>query len=80
MNWLARIKAILAHHTLVIEFCHTCGRRVDQVWTASDYLWGEVTKPEPNTIRCVNCFDREARERGIFIRWIPKQEHPEGYV
>lgn len=54
----------------LIEFCYRCGRRVNQVWYVDDELWREVSgPPKCRNVRCVSCFDKMAREKGLFIRW-----------
>jgi hypothetical protein len=70
MPGLAYVKSILCRFMLLHEFCKCCGRRVDVVWETSDELWREVVG-DPGTVRCIECFDREARTTGTLLRWIP---------
>jgi len=65
-------KSLLARFLPVVEFCHDCGARVDQVWTADDDLWA-VISPDAGP-RCISCFDARAQAAGIFLRWKPVRE------
>jgi hypothetical protein len=61
------------------EICHSCGRPVGLVWWCFDPgLWERVTGNRANGqepasgLRCIPCFDREAREAGAgWIEWAP---------
>jgi hypothetical protein len=59
----------------LIEFCHRCGRRVHEVWHGSDALWNAITGMGEGGVRCVRCFDRECRDRGVLLMWEPRVEH-----
>jgi hypothetical protein len=60
---------------LIIEFCHDCGVRQPLTWLASDELWKEVTGyREGEGVYCPRCFQRRARQCGIFLRWVPMVE------
>ena len=52
------------------EICHECGRPVFIVWSADDALFAHI-HGSPWGIRCVPCFDAEAIEQGIYLRWTP---------
>ena len=74
MRWLrVTVKRLLARVTLVMEFCHTCGRDVGVVWTAPDALWEDLVG-DPGGVLCVDCFDELAAGAGLFVRWIPTVE------
>lgn len=73
MNFFARVKSLAAKVMLVIEFCHDCGRRVDQVWTADDALWARLLGDDPGP-RCIGCFNKRAFAAGLFVRWVPRVE------
>lgn len=56
------------------EICRRCGRPVAVVWLTTDQRWEEITGRQSQAeggLRCVNCFDVEARERGVLLRWTP---------
>jgi hypothetical protein len=76
LRWLGRIrvpiKNVLAHVTCVIEFCEDCGRRQPLVWWADNALWYTLADGEKTL--CPECFDRRARARGLFLRWVPQVE------
>ena len=67
------------------ETCQRCGREY-LLWHADDELYGRVTGmwPEPwddgsgrtelaGGLFCLGCFDQMAEERGISLRWTPKE-------
>ena len=62
------IKKLACKHMLLIEFCHTCGRKQPLVWASSDDLWEELTSG-PNGILCPECFDKLATSKKVFIYW-----------
>ena len=75
MNWLAQIKTWLCKITTLIEFCHRCGVRQPVVWWCeSDDVWREVTGCDGNGIFCPTCFDKMAAAKGLFIRFIARNE------
>lgn len=55
----------------LVEFCGSCGARVEQTWRASPALWSEVTGLVDGGVRCVACFDRECVESGVLVQWVP---------
>jgi hypothetical protein len=76
MGILAKIKTFLAKYFLIIESCDRCGIRQPLVWWCEDNeLYKRVTGTE-NGIFCPKCFDKMAEQKGIFIRWIPREEQP----
>lgn len=71
MNWLARIKTLICRSRVVVlpEFCHECGREVEQVWWCeNDEWWARLTSG--NEILCVRCFDKRAQSRGVLFRFV----------
>ncbi len=76
MRLLAKAKTRLARHFLLAEFCHLCGRRVRQVWWASDNLWPLIAGSRNGTrgVVCIPCFDREADRREVTVRWLAVSE------
>jgi len=69
LSWFrVRWKQWLAHHRLIAEYCHRCGRRQPIAWTAPDQLWNDVTG-QPNTVLCPDCFDRLAWSKGRHVYW-----------
>lgn len=67
---LKRFICWLGFGSLLIEFCESCGARVDQVWHATDLLWIQVTGTAEG-VRCIRCFDAESERRGKMLRWEP---------
>jgi len=53
------------------ETCQACGRRYDLVWTADDEFWKAMIGTEAG-LRCPDCFDALCRDRGVFLRWVPR--------
>jgi len=68
---LKRLICRLGFGDRLIEFCHACGREVEQVWRAPDSLWRSITGEEEG-VRCVPCFDAECYARGCLLRWRPE--------
>ncbi len=54
------------------QTCHSCGLQVPLIWWAPDNLWFRVTGERESGVRCLLCFDREAAERGVLLRWSPE--------
>lgn len=52
------------------ESCQTCGKRY-VLWWADDELYKLVHKSTAGLL-CPNCFDREANENHISLRWKPE--------
>jgi len=46
------------------EVCKRCGRRNTVGFVVNDVLWSKVVG-DPDTIRCLICFDEEAQKRGV---------------
>lgn len=52
------------------EKCMNCSSMVEQIWHVSDELWNELSGyAEGSGILCSRCFDRKAREKGIYLYW-----------
>src|SRR3990172_4785731 len=51
------------------EHCQICGRPYLLVWNATDYLWHDIVSSDESGLLCPDCFDREARQRGIYLIW-----------
>ena len=52
------------------EKCQRCGGRYPTVWDAPDDLWAQVTgKTDGSGLRCLSCFDEEARQKDIVLYW-----------
>lgn len=71
---LKRLICWLGFGDRLVEFCDCCGRRPMFVWWAPPALWNEIVGPY-EALRCERCFDREARAKGISLRWVPRAEH-----
>ena len=76
MRLLAIVKHYLAKFTLIVEFCHLCGRRQPLVWWCeSDELYLRLIKPVArwpfrrleSGIVCPQCFDKLAVKAGIVL-------------
>lgn len=53
-----------------MEHCQKCGIPYETVWRAPDNLWGKVTgHNDGGGLLCIQCFDKMAREQGIFLYW-----------
>ena len=52
----------------LIEFCKICGRQQPLVWHAPDHLWLVVNGREGGVL-CPECFNRQARKKGYWLRW-----------
>lgn len=55
------------------EFCRTCGKDIVVGFIVNDDVWDKVVG-DPNTIRCVMCFDEQAHEKRVeydFIELFP---------
>ena len=57
------------------EHCQICGKEYDDyIWEISDKLWEKVTGIKNGSgLRCIPCFSKEAREKGITIKWNGKK-------
>lgn len=56
------------------ELCDDCGRKIEVIWTAPDWMWGQAMGHEGG-ILCPRCFDaRMGHPNVLFIRWIPEVE------
>jgi hypothetical protein len=75
---IKRLACALGLGSRLIEFCETCGRRVDQTWRAPDDLWLEITGRAVAGVRCVPCFDDAAMRRGLILRWRADVAHVRG--
>lgn len=64
-----RFKIWLAHHRLIIEFCHDCGRQQPLVWWTADQVWDEFAHGQEPL--CPQCFDWRAEKVGVLLRWVP---------
>jgi len=52
------------------ERCMICGSMVEQIWHVSDELWNELSGyPQGDGILCSRCFDRKARDKGVYLYW-----------
>ena len=56
------------------EHCQICGEEYGKkngyIWEVPDKLWEEVTGIKNGSgLRCINCFNLEARKKGIIIKW-----------
>ena len=52
------------------ERCFDCGSMVEQVWHASDEHWTKLSGyTQGDGVLCSRCFDRKARERGVYLYW-----------
>jgi len=75
--WFVRLFAkrlvLWLHLGPLMEYCKTCGARVDEIWTAPTPLWLRVVG-EPESVRCIGCFDRQSTDRGFMVRWVPHIE------
>ena len=60
-------KGVLARVTLVIEFCHDCGKTQPVVWHVEDALWARFADGQKPL--CPECFDRRAAAEGVLLRW-----------
>jgi len=69
----AEYKKLLSHFKCINEFCHDCGRDGYVPWLAADALWLKVMSSPRGTL-CPECFDKRAREAGIFCVWRPEAE------
>jgi hypothetical protein len=70
--WKIRVllkKHLLGYFTTPYEFCKVCGRDVEVVFHVEDSLWEQVVG-DPGTVRCLRCFDKAARKKGVWLRWI----------
>ena len=57
------------------EHCQICGKKYEYVYKVSNELWEKVTGIKNGSgLRCIDCFDKEAKEKGIFLQWIPDNE------
>lgn len=56
-------------HERSLEKCQRCGLRYPTVWMAPNELWVRVTGTEGSGLRCMSCFDQEARQNGIVLYW-----------
>ncbi len=66
---LVIIKNILKRFILLDGYCKKCGKCASPVFHVSDNLWTEVTAWNYKKTYCINCFDRMARNKGIYITW-----------
>ena len=66
---LVVIKNILKRFFLLDGYCKRCGKREVPVFKVSDDLWLNVTGAEHTETYCINCFDKMARNKGIYIVW-----------
>jgi hypothetical protein len=74
-SWRGAIARIKSFYWYVLrgykyEVCDDCGAKIGVVWTALDKDWMEIVG-HPGGLLCVHCFDRELRDRGEFVRWVP---------
>ena len=52
------------------EKCMRCSSMVEQIWNVSNELWDELSGyPKGDGILCSRCFDKKAREKGIYLFW-----------
>ncbi len=50
--------------------CQLCGESYNKCWSAPNYLWKRITgKKDGSGIRCIDCFDKKAREMGMILSW-----------
>ena len=71
MNPVVRLKQVLAHMMLIVEFCHRCGLLQPVIWHAPDALWEQVS--EDWGVLCPKCFDELARRKGVpLLVWVPE--------
>lgn len=58
--------------------CQVCGNLYLTVWYADDEVWTKVTgiAEEESGLWCPHCFSREARAKGITVRWSCAEEWP----
>lgn len=54
------------------EKCQKCDKRYPYVWATSNDLWQKITNKETGGLYCVTCFDKMAREKGIYLNWEAK--------
>lgn len=52
------------------EACWFCGRPY-MLWHSPDDLWTEFSGN--SGLCCPSCFDKRARERGVWLRWRPER-------
>ena len=61
----------------LIEYCHRCGRRVNQVWMATDKMWSDIVGISGGRgVRCIDCFDLEAAAKDVALHWQPYRSDP----
>jgi len=56
------------------EHCQICGIEYGEeygyIYSVPDKLWEKVTGIKNGSgLRCIHCFSREARDKGIYIQW-----------
>lgn len=52
------------------ERCRSCGKRYLTCWQANGDLWAKVTgKSDGSGLRCIECFEKEARAKGLILYW-----------
>lgn len=61
-------QSFLMRFWLVRQFCRSCGRCYEEVWTISPMKWygvmGESSEPH-----CISCFSVKAAAKGYYVEW-----------
>lgn len=52
------------------EHCQMCGKEYEYVYKVSDELWKKITGIKNGSgLRCISCLNKEAKGKGISLRW-----------
>ena len=56
------------------EKCQICGKHYEYVYRISDKLWKKITGIKNGSgLRCIDCLDKEARGKDIYIYFLGKE-------
>ena len=56
------------------EHCQICGKEYEYIYEVSNKLWEKITGIKNGSgLRCIPCLEKEAKEKGICLRWDGRQ-------
>ena len=73
MILLKKIKDIIKKHKLIPSYCKKCGRTTIPNFYVPNKTWNQVTNNSTDEL-CIVCFDKLARNKGIYIIWEAQDE------
>lgn len=75
------LKGVYKKENKMSEKCQRCGKSYNTIYTLPNKIWRKISpKNSLSGLLCPECAEKAAREKGIILYWVAKENNYPNYI